>query len=142
MTFGSNCYFRQNIEIKYFEDFGQNLNILGTILKFLVKYHKDFVQISLRYWKNFLKSLVIFLKYLGHNLKDFDSNLVKILKLFSKILLQINTAFYHITPKNTGFFSKIKVGSDAWFGQGVPFRNIGFVSWIPSFHIQILTAAS
>ena len=76
MKFWSKCYFCQNIEgfSQISRRFGQNL-ILVKFLKFLVKYHKDFVQIL-------FKILDKFHEELGHNLKYFDRNLVKFLKRF------------------------------------------------------------
>ena len=42
-------------------------------------------KISQRFWTNFSNMIVIFLKYLGHNLEDLDQNLVKLLKMRVKI---------------------------------------------------------
>ena len=71
--------FKYRFFFSNFQGFGQNLNILVNILKFLVKDNVVFVQISERFCTHFLKTLVTF------------SNMLVII---SKILFKIWSNFW------------------------------------------------
>ena len=102
-----------NIFITIFKNFGHNPNFFVKFIKFLVKYHKDFVQISKIFWNFFSK-------------RSYFSN---ILVMISMVLIKIWSNFWKDFDQNLKNYVRNQYKNVKDFGYNQTFCNTSPLFW-------------